>query len=61
MAENEFDKIAEPYRYNFEIAWEVANKGKSVCIYCVRGLASRLCAVAIGFGHGNKQDVAIAS
>ena len=27
MAEQDFEKVAEPYRFNFEIAWEVANKG----------------------------------
>lgn len=26
MAEQDFEKVAEPYRFNFEIAWEVANK-----------------------------------
>lgn len=24
-------EVAEPYRFNFEIAWEVANKGESEC------------------------------
>ncbi len=29
MAEStDFESVAEPYRFNFEIAWEVANKGK---------------------------------
>ena len=29
-SEQEFsgDDVAEPFRFNFEIAWEVANKGK---------------------------------
>ena len=32
MASSELDlreEVAEPYRFNFEIAWEVANKGQS--------------------------------
>ena len=31
MASSELDigeEVAEPYRFNFEIAWEVANKGQ---------------------------------
>lgn len=31
MSEHEYDgEVAEPFRFNFEIAWEVANKGKTV-------------------------------
>ena len=35
MADLEYGvDVAEPFRFNFEIAWEVANKGTSmVCIY----------------------------
>ena len=27
---------AEPFRFNFEIAWEVANKGRCSCTYTCR-------------------------
>ena len=27
---------AEPFRFNFEIAWEVANKGRCACTYTCR-------------------------
>ena len=31
MSEQDYDgEVAEPFRFNFEIAWEVANKGRSV-------------------------------
>lgn len=35
---SDFEKVAEPYRYNFEIAWEVANKGavrSSLLVLCL--------------------------
>ena len=29
MSEQDYDgEVAEPFRFNFEIAWEVANKGE---------------------------------
>ena len=26
----DFENVAEPFKFNFEIAWEVANKGRTV-------------------------------
>ena len=36
MADLEYGgDVAEPFRFNFEIAWEVANKGTCTCtLYC---------------------------
>ena len=31
----DYEKIAEPFRFNFEIAWEVANKGKAAAEPCL--------------------------
>jgi len=45
MASSELDlgnEVAEPFRFNFEIAWEVANKGQTwvrkyinICHLCI--------------------------
>ena len=41
MSESEYEgDIAEPFRYNFEIAWEVANKGIAIL---TRIYTRRLC------------------
>lgn len=57
----EFEEIAEPYRFNFEISWEVANKGEKdikwlvallqllINVIRVLGIAEQLVAVMYAF------------
>jgi len=48
MASSELDlgnEVAEPFRFNFEIAWEVANKGQTWVRNCIN--IGHLCICAV--------------